>query len=125
MRSPRGSTIRFEKNTFSRRGGSAPRTTPGDGEGQQRHGDDINKESPQGIDGADSLTKSKSLPPTKKPDNRSAARIAREEEERKKAEEKEEQKRLEFEERLKRLSSPGNQSISLTSMFLRAFLNLL
>ena len=113
MRSPRGSTIRFDKNTFSQRGGSAPRTTPADGEGQQRLGDDKVKEGPQGSDGVDSLTKSKSLPPTKKPDNRSAARIAREEEDRKKAEEKEEQKRLEFEERLKRLSSPGNKAVSL------------
>jgi len=81
---------------FSHRGGSAPRATTNS---------DLNER--KNVSGSepkvepDSLTKSKSLPP------KNESEIKREEEERQKEKEKEEQKRLEFEERLRRLPTPG------------------
>ena len=110
-RSPRGPSIRFEQNNrndkFQRRGDSAPRAIPSESSSQQQHqrnardGEERSKnDKSENID-----VKSKSLPPAKNAVR--SNRETREAEEKKKQEEKEEEKRLEFEERLKRLPTPG------------------
>jgi hypothetical protein len=95
------SPMRFERPRFSsRRGDSAPRSGPKPGDPDSRNsGPEQPKRDPENAPPSDPVAKSKSLPPKNgsQPD----------EEERKKREEKEEQKRLEFEERLRRLPTPG------------------
>ena len=100
FRSPRGS-IRFEPGRSeaglkfsSHRGGSAPRSTPKVDPAERQHESDGNKLE------VEPDSKSKSLPP------KNETEVSREEEERQRLETVE-QKRLEFEERLRRLPTPG------------------
>ena len=127
-RSPRGPNIRFEqnrfeqnnRNKFQRRGDSAPRANPTEGSEEQqsqrnaRDGDERSKNDIS--ENLDASSKSKSLPPVAK-NVRQSGREMREAEEKKKEEEKAEEKRLEFEERLKRLPTPGTVNVQLPNQF--------